>query len=191
MRCDLTPGSLIQVASTAAPLHRLAVDDVLRMVQAGVLEESARVELVEGVLVDLNPTGPEHEDVVAWLNRHFARPDAPWQVRVQSMLVVPGGYVLPDLLLIPLRPRGELPSVALMTVEVAQSSHRRDAEKLVDYARIGVPEYWIVDVVDRVLLVHRRPEGERYADVERFTDGETVQPLVDVPPVSITALFDD
>lgn len=67
MRCDLTPGSLIQVASTAAPLHRLAVDDVLRMVQARVLEESARVELVEGVLVDLNPTGPEHEDVVAWL----------------------------------------------------------------------------------------------------------------------------
>lgn len=107
------------------------------------------------------------------------------------MLVVPGGYVLPDLLLMPLRPRGELPSAALMTVEVAQSSHRRDAEKLADYARIGVPEYWIVEVVDRLLLVHRRPEGERYADIERFTDGETVQPLVDVPPVSITALFDE
>ena len=42
------------------------------MVEVGVLDEHDRVELVEGVLVDMAPIGAEHEDALEWLNDHFA-----------------------------------------------------------------------------------------------------------------------
>jgi hypothetical protein len=48
----------------AAPVHRLSVENVLQMVEAGVLEEDERIELVQGVLVDLASVGAEHEGAV-------------------------------------------------------------------------------------------------------------------------------
>ncbi len=48
-------------------LHRLSVEDVYRMVDAGILDEDERVELIDGVLVDVSPPGPEHSAIVSWL----------------------------------------------------------------------------------------------------------------------------
>lgn len=76
--------------SVASPVHRLDVDDVLRMAAAGILGEHARVELVEGVLVDMQPIGPQHDAVLARLVEHMARRGL--QTRVQSMLLTPDGY---------------------------------------------------------------------------------------------------
>lgn len=59
------------------------------MVEAEILDEHARVELVEGVLVEMNPIGAEHGDTVAKLTKHFVVAVAePLQVRVQGMLEV-------------------------------------------------------------------------------------------------------
>jgi len=101
------------LASIAAPIHRLSVEDVYRMVEAGVLEENDRIELAEGVLVDVVAIGAEHDGAVAWLTSHFARVDADaWEVRIQSMLLVTGGYLLPDLTLVARMPRSVLPTTA-------------------------------------------------------------------------------
>jgi Uma2 family endonuclease len=51
--------------STETPLHRLSVEDVFRMVEAGVLREEDRVELIDGVLVDVTPPSPSHSSIVA------------------------------------------------------------------------------------------------------------------------------
>ncbi|HEV2770566.1 MAG TPA: Uma2 family endonuclease [Solirubrobacteraceae bacterium] len=89
------------MVSATVPVHRLSVDDVFGMVKAGVLDADDRVELVEGVLVEMVPTGPEHDGAVAWLTRHLAAVgSAAWEVRVQSTLLVVGGYLLPDLMLV-------------------------------------------------------------------------------------------
>ena len=73
-------------------VHRLSVDDVHKMVAAGVLDEGDRVELVQGVLVEMAPIGPEHSGAVTWLNAHFAGVGSlAWQVRVQCTLLVAGG----------------------------------------------------------------------------------------------------
>ena len=56
-----------------APVHRLSVEDVYKMVETGVLDEDDRIELVEGVLVDMVPIGAEHDGATAWLTEHFAR----------------------------------------------------------------------------------------------------------------------
>lgn len=175
------------MASLAVPIHRLTPDDVLAMVHAGILDEDDRLELVDGVLVEMNQLGSEHEDAKQWLNRYFVR-DAVYEARVESMLITADGYVLPDLQVAARFPRGELPRTALLVVEIAQSSHRRDREKAATYARAGVAEYWIVDVVDEVIVVHRDPSGEAYATVSEHRDG-VLRPLLDAPPLTLDALF--
>jgi Uma2 family endonuclease len=174
-----------------APVHRLSVEDVYRMVEAGVLDEDDRIELVQGVLIDMVPIAAEHDGAVAWLTKRFARIDTPdWEVRVQSTLLVAGGYLLPDLIVIEPLPRSRQPTSALLVVEVAQTSQTRDREKARDYASADVPEYWIVDLAARVVTVHRRPLAGGYDEVVAYTDGETLRPLLErVPAVAISELL--
>lgn len=172
-------------------VHRLSVDDVYGMVAAGVLDEDARIELVQGVLVDMVPIGPEHDGALEWLTKHFARIDsAAWRVRFQSTLLVAGGYLLPDLALIEPLPRTQQPTSALLVVEVAQISQERDRDKARDYAAADVPEYWIVDLAAREVTVHRSPLAGTYEDVVVYADGESVRPiLVDAAPVPVSELL--
>ena len=103
------------------PVHRLSVEDVYRMVEAGVLDEDDRVELVEGVLVEMVPIGAEHDGATAWLTRHFARVDSEaWEVRGQSALLIAGGYLLPDLTLVAPVPRSSQPTTAHLVDEVVR-----------------------------------------------------------------------
>jgi Uma2 family endonuclease len=179
------------MVSTVAPVRRLSVEDVLTMVRAGVLDEDDRVELVEGVLVEMSPIGPSHDGTVEWLMFWFVKAAEAFSVRVQSMfLTVEGGYVLPDLTVLePLAdPRAEQPRTALLVVEVAQSSGARDREKVADYAAAGVREYWIADLDLGAVLVHRRPEGEAYAEVSEHHDGY-LEPPVAAPPIPVAELL--
>ncbi len=69
-------------------------------------------------------------------------------------------------------------SECALVVEVSDSTLLWDrTEKLKLYARAGIAEYWIVDVNNRRLIVHRRPQGDEYLDIHTFTDTESVAPL--------------
>ena len=179
------------MASVAAPIHRLSVENVYRMVEAGVLAENDRVELVEGVLVDMVPIGAEHEDAVQWLIDHFAgAAGRTWKVRVQSMLLVSGGYLLPDVLIIDRLPRGTLPATAHLVIEIAQTSQVRDREKASAYAAAEVAEYWIVDLPRRTVEVHRKPHAGAYQHITTFADDTSIEPLLaGAPAVDVTALL--
>lgn len=50
---------------TGTAVHRLSYEDICRMVEAGVLAEEDRVELMDGVLVDVSPPSPVHSAIVA------------------------------------------------------------------------------------------------------------------------------
>ena len=172
------------------PIHRLTLDDVYKMVEAGVLSENDRVELLDGVLVDVTPPSADHSDAVELLTRHFVLGiEPPLKVRVQDMLVVEGGFVLPDLIVIDPSPRGVQPSTARLAIEVAVTTLRHDASKAARYARAGIPEYWIVDVVHRELVVHRDPQGTGYRDVQRHRPPGAVAAQVGAPPVDLAALL--
>jgi len=175
----------------SAPVHRLTVEDVYRIGEAGVLDEDARVELVEGVLIDTAPIGAEHEDALEWLIDHFAgAAGRTWKVRVQSMLLVTGGYLLPDVLVIDPLARGVLPTTAHLVIEVAHSSQARDRDKVRDYGAADVSEYWIVDLLARVVVVHRHPLAGNYQEIMTFSDGASITPLLaDAPAVDVTALL--
>jgi len=66
----------------------------------------------------------------------------------------------------------------VLLVEVAQSSLIRDSgQKMQIYAQAGVPEYWIVDVEHRAVIVHRQPGPLGYADVQTHNAPASVAPL--------------
>jgi Uma2 family endonuclease len=87
-------------------------------------------------------------------------------------------------------PRSVQPATAHLVVEVAQTSQARDLEKVRDYAEADVTEYWIVDLVAREVVVHRRLRAGTYEEIATFADGATIAPLLaDTPQVDVTALL--
>lgn len=186
----MTPATA-PTSQATVPVHRLSVEDVYRMVEAGVLDEDDRIELVEGVLVQMVPIGAAHDGAVEWLNRHFTSAlSQAWAVRVQSTLLIGSGYLLPDLIVIDQLRRDQQPTTALLVVEVAQTSQVRDREKARDYAAADVLDYWIVDLEARSVTVHRQPVAGRYAEVATFVDGDVVAPLVpEARPVDVSELL--
>lgn len=172
------------------PIHRLTSDDVMAMAKAGILAADARLELVDGVLVEMSPIGPRHGDVLEWLAMHFVKAAGDeFRVRVQDTFLTPGGFVQPDLMVFRPIPRGRQPATALLVVEISDSSLARDQEKAATYAAAGVPDYWIVDVERDELLVHRDLRAGGYTSVEHFRPGDIVMPSVAAPPVDVAAML--
>ncbi len=63
-------------------------------------------------------------------------------------------------------------------MEAANSSVKGDTTvKAAIYARHGLPEYWVVAIPTRQLIVHRQPTAEGYADVQTYKANAIVSPL--------------
>lgn len=176
------------MALAAAPIHRLTVEDVEALEAAGMLDDR-RMELVDGILFDVVPPNPPHSCVVAELTRHLARalPDD-LRLLVQDALFVHNGFLSPDLFVAPHSARPVRHRGALLAIEVTHTTHRRDRQKADEYARANVPEYWLVDLVDREIVVHREPVDGVYTQVTPHSDG-----TLDVPgggtPLDVGALL--
>ncbi|QRN97364.1 Uma2 family endonuclease [Archangium violaceum] len=164
----------------APRLFRL--DEYHRLIDVGVLGEDERVELLEGVIVEMAPQGRAHALVVSRLNRFLTGVlgDA-YSVRPQLPLSLAGdSEPEPDLAIVtrqeeesaPVHPRS-----ALLVVEVADESLRRD--RLLKgriYARAQVSEYWVVDVAGRAVEVYSEPDPDtgRYRTMRTLGVGETL-----------------
>lgn len=131
------------------------------MVESGALA-SVRVELIEGLLVDVTPQGAEHAAVIQALMQLLAgRLDL---LRVQLPLACAEGWrPEPDLALAESSGPHEHPSSALLVVEVVVSARAETERKLPGYARAGVPLVWLVDVPGRTVDVLADPARDAYA----------------------------
>jgi Uma2 family endonuclease len=70
------------------------------------------------------------------------------------------------------------PTTAVLVVEVADSTLRFDqTRKSVMYAAAGVPEYWVLNLVDRTLDVYRSPQASGYPTLQRLGAGDFVSPV--------------
>ena len=142
--------------------HRFDVEEYHKMLEAGVLSEDDRVELIGGEIVDMTPIGWRHVECVNRLTMLLAAFAAGkgYTVSVQNPLRLAGdAEPQPDLALIKERPRRNLPTSedVVLVVEVAETSLAYDRDvKLPLYARAGILEAWIVDL--------RGPKVEVYAD---------------------------
>jgi len=167
-----------------------------RLVGLGMLQGEA-VELVGGQLVIAEPQSSYHASALGAAGDAL-RAVLPqgWLVRIQMPVALDDeSEPEPDLAVVPgawANYRAGHPSRPTLVVEVAESSLAFDREdKGSLYARGGVRDYWIVNLVDRALEVYRdpgpdpaTPYGWRYRAVERLDPAAVVSPLA-LPAVRI------
>lgn len=160
--------------------YRFNADEFLKIGEAGIFDEASRVELIEGEIVEMNPIGSHHAGNVSRLLNLFAKKVGDSAiVSVQNPIHLAGhSEPQPDIAL--LKPRDDFysehhpkPDDVFLLVEVADTSlaHDRDV-KVPLYARYGIPEYWIVDLTNREVIAHFRPEDGKYRLTERVKVGD-------------------
>jgi len=178
--------------------HRITVHDYHRMGEIGVFAPDARVELIEGEIIDMAPIGKDHQSVVDQLTRALVMTVGDRAiVRVQgSVRLSQWSEPEPDVVLLKSRLdfyRGEfaLGTDTLLVIEVSDTTLRYDRDvKVPLYARHSVPEAWVVDVNGDALLVYgdlRDGKYERHVALDRPHSA----PLTQLPGVTldVAALF--
>ena len=180
------------------PLRRFTVDEYYAMAEAGILTEGDRVELIDGVIVEMAPVGSRHVGVVNGFNRAFTEAVGRRAVvQVQSPIRLDDGTEpQPDLAL--LLERADLyasghagPQDVLLLIEVADSSvgYDRD-EKLPRYARAGIPEVWLALLPEDVVESHTEPTDNGYRVTRRFRAGDVLRPgCFDDVEISVDAVM--
>jgi Uma2 family endonuclease len=172
--------------------HRFTVDDYYRIIGAGLLPEGSRVELIRGQIVDMHAIGSPHLGMVIRLNRLIVP-----AVAGRGLVSVQNSVRLdmesepePDVVVLVPRdddydqPPHPGPSDVLLLIEVADSSLEYDrTTKAALYAQSGIGEYWVVNLTDRVVEVHRRPVAGSYQEKRDAAPGQALD-IAALPGVS-------
>ncbi len=156
-------------APTEVQTRRFTADEVWRMVDVGVIDGNERLELIDGELCLVTPSGWDHAQVVEELGARLGRLyGVDYIIRMQTTV---GGseYYLPEPDIAvrpaegPWRHERRHPRVEemLLVVEVSATSQYLDRRKIPLYAEAGAPVYWIVDIPSRNVTVFQcpRPDG--------------------------------
>ena len=156
------------------------VDEYHRMVQAGILGEDDRVELLEGEIVEMAPIGSRQAACVDRLTQLFSdRVRGRAIVRVQNPIRLgQRSEPQPDLTL--LNPRSDFYALAhpgsqdvLLVVEVVEMSAEVDrGVKMLLYARAAIPKVWLVDLAGESIEVYRQSSSEGYQEVILLQRGQ-------------------
>jgi Uma2 family endonuclease len=177
--------------SAPAPSPRLWTrEEYYKMAEAGVFRPDERVELIGGRIVTMSPQNSPHFTAIRLVEDTLRTIlGTGYDVRVQGPLdLSPSSQPEPDIAVV----RGNVrdyasahPTTALLVVEVSESSLRFDrGEKASLYASADIPEYWIVNLLDRCLEVYRdpvpmtgQPYGYGYRTCTHYFVADVVVPL--------------
>jgi Uma2 family endonuclease len=172
--------------------HRITVDEYYRMAEVGLLAPDARVELIEGEVIDMALIGATHASVVSRLARQLILTVGERAlVHIQSAVRLDSGSEpQPDLLV--LAPSADeyqhahpAPADTLLLIEVSDSTLRYDRDvKVPLYARHGIPEVWIVDLQNGELLWFRSPRDGSFAEQGTIRD-PGITPVTALPGIAV------
>ena len=178
-------------AAVLAGKRRFTVDECLAMLEAEVLREDDRIELIDGELLIMAPTGEYYVGGTIWLTQLLVQALA-GRALVQSQCPI---YLSdrsapePDIALVRWRPITEsslsFPPDVYLVIEIADSSLRYDSgPKLARYAAAGIPEVWIANLRAREVTSHASPADSEYTSVCIYQSGESIAPKA-FPDVSL------
>jgi Uma2 family endonuclease len=174
------------LASADPPRKRWTRAECATLEASGLLDLES-LELVEGELI--SRMGKKRPHVISftlvqeWLVQvfgwSFVNAAAPIDVAPEDN---PSNEPVPDLIVLRQDEShftsNPQPQDLRLVVEIADTSLSFDLTvKAALYARAGVPEYWVLDVAGRRLLVHRNPQSGVYAEVAAYSEHEDVSPL--------------
>lgn len=148
------------------PVKRWTVSEYHDLIKAGILVEDAPFELIEGWLVPKMTRNPPHDVALSLLTKWISNILPPqWECRSQMPITLSDGEPEPDLAIVlgPLTryvANHPYPADVGIVIEVSDRSLVRDRGiKLRSYARAGIREYWIVNMVDGFVEVYSLPSG--------------------------------
>ena len=163
------------------------VDDYYRMADAGVFPIDARVELIEGEVVEMCPIGNRHAGCVNRLGTFLSRGVGGIAIVAVQNPVRLNDFSEPQPDIALLKPRADFysnshptPADVLLIIEVADTSVDFDRRiKLPLYARAGIPETWLMLLPKDLIEVHSQPVNGKYQKVQRLKRGKAlVSPTV-------------
>ena len=177
--------TVLAVSERAAmPYHRWSVEEYHQMAMAGLLDETDRVELIEGELIDMAPIGSKHAFRVDSISRALQRVAGKlFLVRVQNpVLLGERSEPQPDIAVVKDKNYAESHPGAedvLLIVEVSDTTLAYDRDvKLSLYARHGIPEVWLLDVNAGEMTVYREPAEGQYRLIRKPMAAEAVSPVL-------------
>jgi Uma2 family endonuclease len=196
----MTTSTLAPPAATSIPprlpvppalvpwLRRFSVDDYHRMIQAGILTEEDKVELLNGWIVHKMTRNPPHDMALGLVQVELtAVLPVEWVLRGQSAVTTSESEPEPDWTVVrgPHRRYADhhpRPDETGLVIEVSDSSLDRDRNvKGPIYARDNVPMYWIVNIPDDRLEVYSDPSGP--ADEPAYRQHRDYRPTEAVPVI--------
>ena len=154
------------------------------MAETGVLKPDARVELLDGKIIDRSPIGPFHGGVTNYLNEIFtSAAKGRWKTSVQNPVRLNDhSEPQPDLMLLKpvadfYRKRHPQPEDVFLLVEVSDTTLTTDREdKIPAYGRSGIGEVWIINLADLTIEVYQEPHFTGYGSKTIRRAGDKVSP---------------
>jgi Uma2 family endonuclease len=182
-----TLGALPPPPPAAPPRKIWTRDEILALEGTGILD-TQHLELVEGELIQKMPKRRPHSiglrTLQIWLVQvfgpRFVEQEVPIDVAAQDNHI---NEPEPDIIVLKrefssFRTANASPEDLRLVVEVAYSTADFDlGTKAALYARAGIPEYWVLDLIGRRLVVHRDPRDGAYLSITSFGEHESVAPL--------------
>jgi Uma2 family endonuclease len=165
------------IEEPAVSLRKLTIEEYHRLGEAGILHPNDRIELIDGLLVQMAPIGPEHQFIVEELNDIFSKQKkGRFKVGPGRPIPIPDfNEPQPDMVLFKTgagtRTRHPSPQELFLVLEVSDTTVQYDSgKKLRAYENAQIPEYWIVDVPAKAVRVFQLNEGKKYEET-RYTEG--------------------
>jgi len=157
--------------------YKWSVREWHELVDTGVLEGKP-VELLEGAIIEMSPEGIEHSytnqsvsDYLTDLLKGKA------SIRDAHPITLDNSEPEPDIAIVRLpetiyRHHHPYPQDIYWLIEVSNRTLRKDLEqKVITYARNGIPEYWVIDLKNKKLIVHTHPKDSLYSQITEYQSG--------------------
>jgi Uma2 family endonuclease len=177
--------SFNRAAEDLPPRRAFTAEDIGRMVDAGVISEDERIELIEGEIVVMSAKGYAHDLIKNALNLAIARVLPPsMNMGVEMTIQFADAMILePDLVVFEraslIKSDANFSHIRSgnlrLAIEVAASSLAYDKGlKARLYARHRVQEFWVIDANQRITWIHREPSDEGWSSITEYGSSETL-----------------
>lgn len=171
------------MATAAVDTRRWTREEYERLADEGYFQPGERVELIDGVIYEMTPQNSLHAAGIRAGERAL-QPVFSEDFDVRSQLPLALGFDSepePDVAVVPGTWEDYIdahPTTAVLVFEAADSSLYHDRKRKASlYARAGIQEYWLLNLVKRCLQVYRNPKNGAYTTRYVLRAGDTVSPL--------------
>lgn len=175
-------------SESGSSLYRWTCDEYHRLTEMGFFDD-VRVELLDGEIwrmpAQLTPHATSVRKAALVIRVAFGEG---FIVEAQLPTTLNNGSEPePDVLVVPGTPDDYIdhhpgPNDVRLLVEVSDKTLRKDRTRKAEaYARAGVEDYWIVNLVDRQVEVHRGPSPDGYEDIAIYAPGQSLLPPISNP----------